>query len=127
MANILLVEDDSELRRALRLNLEGLGHRVVEAGDGREAMVILRSVGADVVVTDIVMPEKEGLETIVELRRQWPELPIVAMSGGGRVAPGLSLLAAQHLGARRVLAKPFPVAELDRAITELTRSGARGA
>jgi DNA-binding response OmpR family regulator len=126
MANVLLVEDDSELRKALRLNLEEFGHKVVEAGDGREAMLLFRSVGADIVVTDLVMPEKEGLETISEFRRHRPELPIVAMSGGGRIAPGLNLSMALRLGARRVLLKPFPISELDQAVTELTGKGAGG-
>jgi CheY-like chemotaxis protein len=125
MANILLVEDDAELRRALRLNLEGFGHTVAEAGDGREAMEVLRSVRADVVVTDLVMPGKEGLETIAELARDRPELPVVAMSGGGRIAPGGNLSVALRLGARRVLVKPFPVADLNQAVADLTRAGPR--
>lgn len=120
MAKILIVEDDSELRRALRLNLEGFGHKVVEAGDGREAMELVASVGADVVVTDLVMPVQEGLQTIVEIRRLHPKLPIVAISGGGRIAPGLNLSVARLLGAKRVLAKPFAVAELERAVVDLT-------
>ena len=126
MAHILLVEDDAEVRRALRLNLEGFGHTVVEAGDGREAMEVLRSVSADVVVTDLVMPEREGLETILELRRHRPGLPIVAMSGGGRIAPGVNLSVALRLGAKRVLVKPFPVAELIRAVADLTGAGSNG-
>jgi CheY-like chemotaxis protein len=126
MAHILLVEDDSEVRRALRLNLEGFGHFVVEAGNGYEAMEALRSVRADVIVMDLVMPERDGLETIMELRRHRPELPIVAMSGGGRIAPGINLSVARRLGATRVFVKPFPVAELDRAVAELTGAGTNG-
>jgi CheY-like chemotaxis protein len=122
MANILLVEDDSELRRALRLNLEGFGHKVVEAADGQEAMELVYSFGADIVVTDLVMPGKEGLEMIVEILRHHPKLPIVAISGGGRIAPGLNLSVARLLGAKRVLAKPFAVAELERAVADLTGS-----
>ncbi len=125
MAHILLVEDDAELRRALRLNLEGFGHTVAEAGDGREAMEVLRSVRADVVVTDLVMPGKEGLETIAELARDRPEVPVVAMSGGGRIAPGANLAVALRLGARRVLVKPFPVADLNEAVADLTGAGPR--
>lgn len=119
MADVLLIEDDAELRLVLRLNLERFGHRVTEAEGGRDALERVRTQGAEVVVTDLFMPEKDGFEVIMEMKRKWPDLPVIAMSGGGRLAPGINLRIATRLGAKRVLAKPFSVAELNKAVIAL--------
>jgi DNA-binding response OmpR family regulator len=121
MADILLVDDDAELRLGLRLNLERFGHRVAEAGGGRDALEFFRTNAAEVVVTDLFMPDRDGFEIITEMNRKWPYLPIIAMSGGGRLAPGINLRIAARLGAKRVLAKPFSVSELNEAVIALVR------
>jgi DNA-binding response OmpR family regulator len=121
MADILLIEDDAELRLGLRLNLERFGHRVAEAAGGRDALEFFCTSAAEVVVTDLFMPDKDGFEIITEMNRRWPNLPIIAMSGGGRLAPGINLRIATRLGAKRVLAKPFSIAELNEAVVALVR------
>src|SRR5687767_14027836 len=92
MASILLVEDDEQLRPMLKLVLERGGHQVQEAGNGKEALKIYLRHPTDLVVTDLVMPDKEGLETILELRRIYPDVKIIAMSGGGRTGGGQGYL-----------------------------------
>ena len=105
---LLLVEDDLSLRNALATYLSRFDCKVIVAGNGREALCVLDA-GAkvDVVVTDIVMPELEGIELIMELSRRHPLLKVVAVSGGGRVGPSYYLQSAKLLGAASVIAKPF--------------------
>src|SRR5690349_15882016 len=112
MARILLIDDDDLLRTALRLTLAHFGHTVIEARDGKEGMRLFPTAAADLVITDIVMPEKEGLEVLMELRKQRPPVKIIAISGGGRVSPDDYLNTARQMGAARVLAKPFTNEEL---------------
>ncbi len=113
MARILVIEDDRQVREVLRLMLEKGGFEVETAEDGRQGLERFRERPADVVVTDILMPEKDGLEIIEELTREHPGLPIVAISGGG---PGekaqFALDLAQFAGAGRILAKPFSRKEI---------------
>jgi CheY-like chemotaxis protein len=107
MADILLVDDEEQLRELLRFVLEDAGHSVREAVDGNEALESYRHHPADVVVTDIVMPNKEGTETILEFRRRYQDIKIIAMSGGGRISPQDYLKLAKTFGANITLAKPF--------------------
>jgi CheY-like chemotaxis protein len=107
MANILLVEDEEQLRSMLRIVLKSAGHAVEEAGNGREALELYSKSPADLIVTDIVMPDKEGIETIITLRESYPDVKIIAMSGGGRTGAQNYLELAKKLGANHVLAKPF--------------------
>ncbi len=118
MPKILLVDDDDAFRAMLRLTLMKLGHVVREACHGREALELYAKEPADLVLTDIVMPEQEGLETIYTLRHTYPNSKIVAMSGGGRMDAHDYLKIAKATGAHRVLAKPFPKEELAQAINE---------
>jgi CheY-like chemotaxis protein len=106
MARILLVDDNAELRGLLRLGLEEAGHQVAEAGEGTEALRLYKEAPADLVVCDLFMPGKEGLETIRELR-QSGDVPIIAVSGDGPAGTGSLLRAALLLGAARALEKPF--------------------
>ena len=112
MASILLVDDDEQLRPMLKMVLERAGHTVNEAGNGREAMESYRQDPTELVVTDLVMPDKEGLETIMELRRAYPDLKIIAMSGGGRTGAQSYLELAVKFGANHILNKPFTNQEL---------------
>ena len=114
MARILVIDDEQMLRRTLRALLERAGHAVVEAEDGVEGMAQFKAQRPDLVLTDIIMPNREGVETIGEMRRQAPELPIIAMSGGGSRGGDLFLTLAERLGA--TLAKPIRQAELLAAV-----------
>ncbi len=122
MAVVLVIDDDQEIRRLLRRILERAGHGVQEAGSGLEGIQKYRSDPADLVITDIVMPEKEGLETIQELRRDFPDAKIIAMSGGGRIGPKGYLKLAEKLGAARAFSKPFDRMEMVTAVDELLAS-----
>lgn len=107
--NILVVDDDAQMRLSLRLILRRSGYAVAEAANGREAIAeIERAVeDYDLVLMDIIMPEQEGIETILHLRRRNPSLKIIAMSGGARLLETDPLFLAQNCGANFVLAKPF--------------------
>ena len=111
-AQVLLVDDDPDFRDALGKQLVHAGYPVAQAADGEEAIEWLKQQTADIVVLDIVMPNKEGLETILALRRSHPRLPVIVISGGGRIDAHDYLHLAENLGAVAVLAKPFPFAEL---------------
>jgi len=124
---ILLVDDDDSFRKMLRLTLVKIGYHVVEARDGNEALKLHRDVSPDVVLSDLIMPEKEGLETIRELRRLHPEAKIVAMSGGGRVTATDYLRIAKAMGADRTLAKPFSTDELTITLDSLLNKDPRPA
>jgi CheY-like chemotaxis protein len=119
MARILLIEDNNSIRTVLRENLELAGHTVIEARDGNEGLDLFRQAGADLVITDIVMPEREGLEVLRALRTSHPDLKIIAMSGGGQGSGAAYLEVARVLGAAKVLLKPFPTAVLLATIDEL--------
>lgn len=116
MARILVIDDEQMLRRTLRLILERAGHVVYEAEDGNQGLAQFQQERPDLVLTDIIMPNREGAETIGEMRRQAPDLPIIAMSGGGSRGGELFLSLAQKLGASATLQKPIRQADLIAAI-----------
>jgi CheY-like chemotaxis protein len=118
MASILLIEDDEPLRKVLAITLAKAGHTVVQAGDGDEGLHQFHQAPPDLVITDIVMPGKEGIETIMALRQEAPKLPIIAISGAANYSP-IYLGMAAKLGAQRILSKPFTGADLLRAINEM--------
>jgi DNA-binding response OmpR family regulator len=118
MAHILLIEDDELLRPLLARCLEAAGHAVTQAPTGRAGMRAFRAKFADLVITDIVMPDQEGIATIMGLHRDHPEVPVIAMSGGG-ANTALYLELAKKLGARFTLAKPFSPQDLLRAVEAL--------
>lgn len=117
--SILVVDDDASIRELLRKLFEKSGYAVREAADGSAALRLMREEQADCVVTDIIMPEKEGIETILEIRRTYPETQIVAISGGGRIGPLNYLKMAKLMGARYVFSKPFSAADLLDAVSSL--------
>jgi len=119
MARILITEDDSQVRGMLRLTLEREGHEIVEAGDGREALRRCAEGPVDIVVTDLIMPEMEGIEFIRRLRRMRPEVKIIAMSGGGYIGPQSYLDTARKCGASYAFSKPVDRATLLDAIRQL--------
>lgn len=122
MASVLVVEDEKLVRRALSKMLRAGGHDVTEVEDGQRALSYLDRHSADVVVTDIIMPVKDGLEMIAQLRRRFPNAKIIAISGGARPSGAGALNAAKALGADRFLAKPFRQDEILVMVDELMRS-----
>lgn len=116
MAKILLIDDEPDLRQTLRLFLENAGHTVVEAENGDDGVALHRSEAPDLVITDLIMPGKEGIETILELRRTKATTPIIAISGGGRLELTDFLQAARKLGAAHTLKKPFRREQLLEAV-----------
>ncbi len=116
MANILVIDDDDIFRDVLVSALRQAGHAVREAGNGNEGLRLFHEQPAELVITDIVMPEKEGLDTIRDLRREFPTARIVAMSGGLAHDPKLYLHMAEKFGAAAVLAKPFQLTELYQTV-----------
>jgi DNA-binding response OmpR family regulator len=116
---ILLVDDDDSLRAMLRRLLTGLGYAVQEANDGEEAMLSCKRQQPDLVITDLVMPDAEGLAFIKTLRRMSTEVKIIAMSGGVNGSMGNYLFIAQSLGADYTFEKPFETQEMLSVIRRL--------
>jgi CheY-like chemotaxis protein len=113
MAHVLVIDDDVDVRWVIRRAVQADGHTVSEAGDGGEGLKRFAEQTPDLVITDILMPGREGIETIIELRRRRPDLPILAISGGSATTERDEVLeSADLLGATRVLAKPFALDKL---------------
>ena len=113
MAHVLVIDDDADVRWIIRRAVQSDGHTVTEAANGAEGLRRFTEQAADLVITDILMPEREGIETIIELRRGHPDLPILAISGGSEITDRDGLLvSADLLGATRVLPKPFALDQL---------------
>jgi DNA-binding NtrC family response regulator len=119
VARILIIDDEDQPRRMLQQVLMRAGYEVVEARDGNEGLQCFREAPTDVIITDILMPEKEGLETIIDLRRAFPTVKIIAISGGGRTGNLNFLDIAKRLGAQRTLQKPFDLQDMLGAVSEL--------
>ncbi|MEI6608996.1 MAG: response regulator [Deltaproteobacteria bacterium] len=120
MARILIIDDDETFRTMVRRMLESADYKEIEeAGDGNSGMNLLRNNPFDLVITDIIMPNKEGIELIMELTKNYPRIKIIAMSGGGKIGAESYLEMASHLGANRTIKKPFKQAELLHAVKEL--------
>lgn len=119
MAKILLIDDDAAFRMLVSLWLTRAGHDVVVSGNGRHGTQLAGEQAFDMVVTDIVMPDQEGIETIMAMRRNGLTLPILAMSGGGTLDNTFYLRSAQVLGANDTIAKPFTATDLLDKVTSL--------
>ena len=119
MSAILVIDDQKGLRDILRKVLAEAGHDVAEAEDGVAALALFRAGAFDLVITDIIMPEKEGIEIITTMRQERPSLRILAMSGGGRAHVMDFLAIAKKAGADAILEKPFRKAELLDRVAEL--------
>lgn len=122
MAKVLVIDDDPGFRKMVELTLSRAGYLVVLAEDGDLGIERYKAERPDLVVCDIVMPNKEGIETVRELRVIAPTVPIVAMSGGGVGIGRRYLDAAQKLGANSILSKPFRPAELLELVESLLRA-----
>jgi len=115
MARILVVDDEPAIRSMLERMITRLGHEVSVAPDGDEALRQFRAAPFDLVITDLMMPERDGIETIRELVRLG-QVRVIAMSGGGRSGQTMPLKIAKHVGAMVILSKPFSNQELEHAI-----------
>ena len=125
MAKLLVVDDDTDVRTMLKTMLERDSHDVITAENGRQALQCVQKQLPDAIILDIVMPEKEGFETIVELRRDYPSIKIIAISGGGSIGATNHLKLAKTLGAHLALEKPIGMQELKAAIQQLISIAAR--
>ncbi len=120
MARILVLDDEEHMREAVRLALERDGHEVAEVADGATALALFRDHPTDIVITDLVMPHKDGAEVIRDLRKLSSRVKIVALSGRGGICIKANLDRALMTGADRALMKPCDFDELRRTIRELT-------
>ena len=122
MARILIIDDEELIRETIRMKLEQNGHEVTEASNGAEGLRALAEGQIDLVVTDIIMPDQEGIETIRKIRQRDARIGIIAISGGGR-GRGLQFLdIAQKLGANASLPKPFTGSQLLAVVEATLRS-----
>jgi DNA-binding response OmpR family regulator len=119
MFKILIIEDDTDLRNFLTRLLQRENYLIFEAGNGLEAATILKNTQPDMVITDIIMPDQDGIGTINMLREKHPEIKIIAISGGGRILGADYLEIARMLGAHYVFSKPFDNKELLVKVKEL--------
>jgi YesN/AraC family two-component response regulator len=119
MAKILIIDDENAIAVMLKRLVDKAGHESKIASNGNEGLDLFESFQPDLLITDIVMPEKEGLELIFELRRKNPAIKIIAISGGGRFQYEGYLNSARHLGANLVFQKPLDLKQLMSSISEL--------
>jgi YesN/AraC family two-component response regulator len=121
MAQILIIDDDPQILDMLGQTLEREGYEVVRASNGKEGIKINRETPVDLIITDIIMPEKEGIETIFELKKDFPYIKIIAISGGGQIEPEDYLYIAKKIGVHRTFVKPISREELLKAVSELLK------
>ena len=119
MARILIIDDDVQFLKMLRQMLERAGYEIVEASNGKIGIKLFRENPTDLIITDIFMPDKDGLETIMELKQEFPAIKIIAMSGGGQKNEFCYLDIAKIFGVNRSLNKPFERQEILQVIEEL--------
>lgn len=127
MARILIVDDDPDILRALRRVLELERHTVTEAPDGKTALRHFAGAPADLVISDVYMPDMDGIEFLIRVREAFPEAKIIAMSGGGHLAKEKVLGAASMLGAVGVLEKPFTIEEVLEVVKDALEAEEPGA
>jgi len=119
MSGILVVEDDNDLRTMLKVSLNRRRFTVMEAENGKEALTHFKPSMIDLVITDLIMPEEDGLKVIMRMRELKPSIKIIAISGGGKAGPGSYLNLAKALGADAIYSKPFSVNDMITKIEEL--------
>ncbi len=113
---VCIIDDDELVCSQMAFVLRVAGFEVFEAYGARQGLQIVADVGPDVVLIDMIMPDQDGIETMVELRRGWPDTPIVAISGGGQIGPSVYLELARGLGAAACLSKPLSVEAFKAAV-----------
>ncbi len=119
MKKILVVDDDDLIRDLIYEILEPNGFQVILADNGNKALAILDSEEVDLIITDIIMPDKEGIETIIDIKKKLPKAKIIAMSGGGQLDANSYLNIAKRLGVKATISKPFDPAKLLQTIQQV--------
>lgn len=119
MAGILIIDDDKELREMLKVSLLRRNYVIMEAENGKEAISHFKPSITDLVITDLIMPEEDGLKVVIKLKEIKPSIKIIAISGGGKAGPGSYLNLAKALGADAIFSKPFSVSDLVLKIRDL--------
>jgi DNA-binding NtrC family response regulator len=119
MVRILIIDDEPSIIEVLRKILQFEGYDVATAANGEEGLELFRQTPCDLVITDMVMPAKDGLQTILDLRKEKPDLPVIAMSGGGAISKERYLAVAGYLDRVITIAKPFSVGAIAEAVVKL--------
>lgn len=119
MVRILVIDDEPSVLDVLRKILQFEGYEVITAANGEEGLALFRQFPCDLVITDMVMPVKDGLQTILDLRKEKPDIPVVAMSGGGTISKERYLVIAGYLDRVITISKPFSVESITEAVTKL--------
>ena len=119
MQRILIIDDETNILLMLKKMLERAGYEIDLASNGEEGLRLFRNMPCDLVITDIIMPEKEGLETIREMKKMKPKMKIIAMSGGGKISADNYLETAKIFGASRIMEKPFTQQAMVSTVKEL--------
>ena len=122
MNSILIIDDEAPIRSMLRLILEREGYQIIEAPDGIEGIRHYRDHPTDLIITDLIMPNKDGIGMIIELKKEFPDINIIAMSGGGLNKPDGYLKGAKQLGAKYTLSKPIDREELLRVVKDTLKA-----
>jgi len=121
MSVILIIEDDEELREMIKTALIRKDHVVLEAGNGKDALIHFKPSVTDLVITDLIMPDEDGLKVIIKIREMKKGIKVIAISGGGKAGPGSYLNLAKALGADAVYSKPFSINDLILKIEDLLK------
>lgn len=119
MKKILLVDDEASIRSMMKVLLAGADREIVEAANGTEAQELLDNSHFNLVISDVIMPDCDGIELVMSIRRKQPEIPVIIMSGGGRVQADHYLNLAKKLGATKIFEKPFDATALRSAVSDL--------
>ena len=114
MANILLIDDDTNVNLALGIILKGAGHQVVSLLDGTKLLSHMQDI--DLVITDVIMPNVDGIEVLNAIKKEHPSIPVIVISGGGRISADMYLQSAKLIGAKEVLRKPIDTDALINAV-----------
>jgi DNA-binding NtrC family response regulator len=123
MMKILIIDDDQRIRDLFRMWLERAGHEVYAAENGQKGVQLQQNTPVDLLICDLIMPVQEGIETITQFKNDYPEIGIIAISGGGKIGPDSYLAVAEHLGAWRVFSKPVDMVLLVETLNEWEKSG----
>jgi len=124
MSKVLVIDDDPTILEVFSQYLTDLGHEVTQADNGKTGLALMQQIRPDLIITDIMMPEMDGLEILMQIRRDQTDIPVIAISGGLRALPVHFLQQAQLFGARYVFEKPVSLEDLKDAIEELTCASA---
>lgn len=119
MARILIIDDDPLILLAFKVTLEGEGHEIVTAMNGQEGIDLFSQTHFDLIITDMILPVKDGLQVIMEVDAKSPNTPLIAISGGGVIGAEQYLAIARNVGARKALAKPLTAQELIAAVNAM--------